>query len=632
MSRRVAIVRKRALATAVILVGIALGSTGCGAVHARKAPLRNGLRAFQERFAAARYWEAGAAKVLDRNRLNDLAASNPATAAARLEAQTDQRPEGGAALTLAGLYYRAGLAAPRRDKTAAMLRFRDAAVLASVALSEPGLPSREEAITLHNRATTHLIGLASEGADEPGAWQAALASVGVQLATTPAASHARPERFESVTPTEQLRITRAQHEYKSWGLGVPIVGVRKTDANDPDVQERYFPRNFHIGATAMMVPGGGLAGGAWRSGTARLVLHDPSEDVPLSVAGRSLPMATDKTTPLISQVDGRTLATLELAGLLTSDFARNGAGPTDSGIYMLQPYRPGKIPVVLVHGLVSSPRAWVQTLNELNSDPALSRHYQFWVFLYPTGKPIPSNADALRQALYKAQGDFDPAGKDPAFGRTVLVGHSMGGVISKMMIQDSGMALWDATISVPFDQLKAPEGVRERLGRILIYKPVPFVGRVVCVAAPHRGSPFADEPFGRAISNLIRGTSEQEETFEVLEAMNGRDVVAPELRGRRSINSVNNLSQRCPMLKAMDGMPLAPGVPYHTIAYFLGGRVPYDLLVSYSSAHIEGSASEVVLPGTHFSQQSLETTNEVRKILIEHVGGLAANPLAVARP
>ena len=75
--------------------------------------------------------------------------------------------------------------------------------------------------------------------------------------------------------------------------------------------------------------------------------------------------------------------------------------------------------------------------------------------MYPTGMPIPGSAARLRQSLIKVRETLDPGHSDAALDRMVLVGHSMGGLLSKMMVQDSKLALWDATITVPRDQFKA---------------------------------------------------------------------------------------------------------------------------------------------------------------------------------
>lgn len=623
MIRRGRSLPQAVLATTVLVCFVIL--SGCGDVHVRRAYLKNGLSDLHERFAAGRRWEVGSASVLQRQGLAEVASDDPSRAASILEAKLQGSPAPGGALTLAGLHYRAGLAVTGHEPAVALGHFRDAAVLAGVALEEVGGTSGEEAITLHNRATARMIELSQDRRVSQGrSWRDVLASVGVQLATSPAAFTMRPERFESVTPTERLKVVRMQHSYQTWGLGVPVVAVRRVDPNSAESQERYFPREYHIGATAALAPGGGLAGGTWRSVPASLVFHDAIEDRSLRVGGRNLPIATDKTTPLVSQVDGSAMASLELVGLLRSDFQREGEADT-GGIYMREPYRPGKIPVVLVHGLISSPRAWIQTLNELSHDPYLSQYYQFWVFVYPTGLPIPTNAKLLRDALYKARATFDPTGHDAAFDKMVVVGHSMGGILTKMMIQDTGLTLWDATIQVPHDRFQAPPDLLAEINSRLIFKPVPFVSRIVCIAAPHRGSPVADEVVGRTVASLIRGPENQAQMIEELERLNGKDMIAPQLKARRSLNSVNNLSRKCPILRALDKIPTAPGVPYHTIAYFLGGQIPFDLLVPYDSAHLEGAASEAIFSGTHVSQQSLETSNEVRRILIEHVGGLTAH-------
>ena len=129
---------------------------------------------------------------------------------------------------------------------------------------------------------------------------------------------------------------------------------------------------------------------------------------------------------------------LEWTGLFDSRFNQQGL---DTALYMSRPYEAGKIPVIFVHGLVSSPRAWVKTINELENTPLIDSRYQFWVFLYPTGLPIPSSARRLRESLERVRNVIDPTHSDPALDQTVLVGHSMGGVLSKMMAQRTGASL-----------------------------------------------------------------------------------------------------------------------------------------------------------------------------------------------
>ena len=311
---------------------------------------------------------------------------------------------------------------------------------------------------------------------------------------------------------------------------------------------------MRIAATAVVTPGGGLSRGAWRDTPANIKLLDPFQQRSVAIGGRSVVLASDRTTPLAMQVARGHLAALEWAGLFDSSFEQPG---TEAGLYMLRPYEPRKIPVVFVHGLFSSPRAWIQTINELQNNPSIAARYQFWMFIYPTGQPIPGSASWLRQALVEARDTLDPACGDIAFDRMVLVGHSMGGLLSKMMVQDSGFTLWDATINVSRDRFKASPGIQESLDKVLTYRPVPFVSRVIFIATPHRGSPIADSRFGQAIAGLVRRPARMDALIADIEALNGPGVISPELRGR-AVNAITNLRTDSEILAALDRIPSGP--------------------------------------------------------------------------
>lgn len=604
-----------AVAAALALAVLASGP-GCGAVQTKQPRLRNATRLRVERLAASRGAGDAVAAALVRHGLPGSAAGDPASAARALADRLEQgpgAPASGDVLALAELCDRAGSGRLGVEPGDAARFDRDAAVLAALALADPALPAPGAAIAVHNRALARLVRGSQKQPGRP--WPQALADAGLTFAA--AAPHLVPERFDALTVADDVRVTGMDHVYRTCGLGVPLVALRKIDHGSPDPQDRHYPRQFRAAATAVVVPRGGVAGGAWRHAPAAFTLFDPFDVRAVSTGGTEVPMATDRTTPLAVQVSDRAFPVLELTGLFESSF-RDGA---ETGLYMLRPYKPGKIPVVLVHGLVSSPRAFVQTINELANDPALDGRYQFWVFLYPTGEPIPRSASELRAALTRARDSFDPGHADPALDRTVLVGHSMGGILAKMTVQDTGRTLWDATIHAPPEGLKASADVRDRLTGMLILKPLPFVSRVVFIATPHRGSRLANAMLGRVVSGLVRRPDGQAAAIAELEELNGPDVISRELRGR-TLNSVGNLRTDSPVLTALDRVPIRPTVPYHSIIPQVGGNSgTTDAVVPYRSSHLPGADSELILPGTHFAQQKPQVTAELKRILREHLDG-----------
>ena len=74
----------------------------------------------------------------------------------------------------------------------------------------------------------------------------------------------------------------------------------------------------------------------------------------------------------------------------------------------------------------------------------------------------------------------------------VLVGHSMGGLVSKLQTVDSGDDFWQTTSDHPFAELKADDDVTRSLANAYFFDPNPSVRRVVTIGTPHRGSQFAN--------------------------------------------------------------------------------------------------------------------------------------------
>jgi len=120
----------------------------------------------------------------------------------------------------------------------------------------------------------------------------------------------------------------------------------------------------------------------------------------------------------------------ELAGFFDGDFFDR----TKAQLVGLEPYRPGQIPIVFIHGTGSSSGRWRNLINDLQSDAAIRKGFQFWSFSYATGNPVQFSADQLRELLQAAVRQLDPRGRDPALRQIVLIGHSQGGLLAKWQV------------------------------------------------------------------------------------------------------------------------------------------------------------------------------------------------------
>jgi hypothetical protein len=190
-----------------------------------------------------------------------------------------------------------------------------------------------------------------------------------------------------------------------------------------------------------------------------------------------------------------------------------------------------------------------------------------------------------------------------------------------MASSDSGRDVWDGTLNVPPETFRASPATRARLDQLLFFHPLPYVRRVVFIATPHRGSPLASSVIGRYFTGRIRPSAEQAALVAEIKAWNGPGAIRDETFQGAALNAINNLRMDSPILHAVSRLPVAPGVPYHTIAFQFAGHAPDDLVVPLSSAHLEGAASEAIFPGTHGSQQSPDTLGELRRILLQHLSG-----------
>jgi pimeloyl-ACP methyl ester carboxylesterase len=300
----------------------------------------------------------------------------------------------------------------------------------------------------------------------------------------------------------------------------------------------------------------------------------------------------------------------------------NRPGQEPGAFGMRRPYEPGKVPVILIHGLWGFPHQWDPVIQDLEADPVLRGRYQFWTFSYASGDPIPFSAHLLRQSLRRARRQFDPDGTDAAFDRMVLVGHSLGGILAKMMAQDSRSRIWQTVSDRPVDRIVGPPEDCQLIRQTFCYEPVPEVSRLIFIATPHRGSPLVRGLVRDLGMRICDRVSRFRAARDALLAQNEPDFFVPGFRGENP-TSAGELAWGHPLLLALCDLGIDPSVRAHSIIFDLRdppGPGASDGIVPYSSSHLESAASEVLFHGHHICLNSPEVIREVRRILRDHAG------------
>ena len=142
--------------------------------------------------------------------------------------------------------------------------------------------------------------------------------------------------------------------------------------------------------------------------------------------------------------------------------------------------------------------------NGLQADPRVRGAYQFWFAYYPTGAPLMISASRLRQSLHDFRRRLSTrGGATLRLDQMVVVGHSLGGVLSKQLLESSGGSIEKALLTRPLAAVAMSPETRAALTRYVYFEPEPSIRRAVFIAAPHRGSNTANQLIGRLGSTLV---------------------------------------------------------------------------------------------------------------------------------
>lgn len=416
-----------------------------------------------------------------------------------------------------------------------------------------------------------------------------------------------PRMVDTLIPADDVRISRLRVRSAQAGAGLPCVARLAPDSPKLRGEPGVPPLGgFAEPVTALVQATGGQP---------QLVFYRTRVHDEVSGGGYRGRLAADFSAPLAYLLSRGQNRNIDIRALLRPDKTYDYMG-----LYQFERYDPEKIPVVFVHGLMSRPETWVPAVNELMADKKIRERYQFWFFLYPTGLPVWGSAAELRSELDRYRKTVDPSRSNRNFDRMVLVGHSMGGLISSLQIRTGGKALWRQFLRTPPEEMAVSPELKERIIRIVQFQPRPEVSRVVFFATPHRGSELAVNPVSEFFSRLIRLPVQilQKDSYKLRAALREeyRDLfVAP-------ANSLVFLRANSPLLKAILALPMRPGVPYHSVIGDQGrGNTPdsSDGVVPYWSSRLEGAKSEKIVPSGHGAHENPEGIAELRRILRLHL-------------
>ena len=581
-----------------------------------------------------------ASEYLTRNGLDELWSEKPADAIARVAELSRRRPDLESAFTLSELCYRRGeFLRLRGERNRALGLYLQSVTVAYNFLFDSRYDlqrnsydpifrgicdlynsSLEEALRLINRSETLKPNYEYQIGTETGSVQLAVKAQGIWA----------EEQLSDFKFVRDYQVDGLTNSYRTFGLGVPLVATWDTEQSASAARD-YYPPSNRIALTAFLKVEPPAEAGAESVST--LYLFDPLQQRNVVLEGRRAPLESNTTLPLAVFLQDPVLNN-NLLGVF-SMLDGNIAGEL-SGLHMLEPYDPNKIPVLLVHGLASSPVTWIEMYNDMRSDPTIRQNYQFWFYMYPSGQPFWVSARQMREDLETLRQELDPHHSVAALDQMICVGHSMGGLISRMQTIYSDNLFWNLITDKPPGELQGPAAARQDLANTLIFEPNRSIRRVITIASPHLGSDFANDTtiwLSRSFFRLPDWLWKERQEIIQSNPEFFRDPKMLEIA-----TSIDSLSPENPVFTAIQQARPAAWVTYHNIfgvnskrdpLSFFGNKVvgTGDGIVPVESARAIQAASELEIPASHGEiHRKAQTILEVKRILRENIAELQSAP------
>lgn len=490
--------------------------------------------------------------------------------------------------------------------TAARLAWDGLKGSGTAAVDWPTSPATQDALRAYNSAVSIFVELTKDSlvVNEP---RVVATPTGPVKLAIKFPQHYPLGFYDRLLLSDQINITGFRNRITVNGLGVALVGIRE-QKKDRAAEMALFPSSGVASALGCVVRFDQSAG------EAQVMLVDSKHRDRAEVGTSKVTLSADYTAPLAFSFGG---ANDLLLGI--RNFLNVGVGTSDAGIYLGEPFDPTRIPVLLIHGLSSSPIVWRNVANESMRDPEIRRNFQFLYAYYSTGAPVTSSAALIKDDVLLIRKTYGGSPTSRGSTRLSMVGYSMGGVIAQILVTDVGDRLWNTISKVPFDQIKFDPADIPDIRKNIFWTPVKDVQQVVFIATPHRGTNVANVSYARFADWLIRLPSDFVQFQRRIVTTMGDALQGVSLIGFK-ITGLDGLSTKSPIFVALDGLPFEKGVRYYSIIGDRGrGDSPNssDGIVEYWSSHLAGAESELIVPTGHDAQAHPKSEQEIIRILNE---------------
>lgn len=166
----------------------------------------------------------------------------------------------------------------------------------------------------------------------------------------------------------------------------------------------------------------------------------------------------------------------------------------------------------MLHGLASSPETWIGLTNDVFNDPKLRDNFQVWQVFYPTNIPMLENRYQIYDLIESTFRQVDPSQQDAASQHAVIIGHSMGGVIGRLLVSNDDLTPKVKSMISDYSQSDrfsdnyyrtVASANNQEFTSCFQLKSLPQVDRAVFISSPFRGTDYADRWFTRSLRRII---------------------------------------------------------------------------------------------------------------------------------